>query len=133
MAAKPSGDAALVIGVWQAGRKQAALDAATAAKVSAERQIDVLNAQKVGAAAQLDQAKAQDCRAVPPGRRRNQFREQDRALDSGAPQRGAIYGHKIADTAFVAGIDANQTPALWGSSEKNFQHRLPSRRFRRWC
>jgi hypothetical protein len=59
MAAKPSGDAALVIGVWQAGRKQAALDAATAAKVSAERQIDVLNAQKVGAAAQLDQAKAQ--------------------------------------------------------------------------
>src|ERR1700682_6265017 len=35
--------------------KQAALDAANAAKVSAERQIDVLNAQKIGAAAQLDQ------------------------------------------------------------------------------
>jgi membrane fusion protein (multidrug efflux system) len=43
--------------------KQAALDAANAAKVSAERQIDVLNAQKVGAAAQLDQAKAQKDRA----------------------------------------------------------------------
>lgn len=43
--------------------KKAALDAATAAKVSAERQIDVLNAQKVGAAAQLDQAKAQKDRA----------------------------------------------------------------------
>jgi membrane fusion protein, multidrug efflux system len=43
--------------------KQAALDAATAAKVSAERQIDVLTAQKVGAAAQLDQAKAQKDRA----------------------------------------------------------------------
>jgi membrane fusion protein (multidrug efflux system) len=43
--------------------KQAALDAATAAKVSAERQIDVLNAQKVGAAAQLDQSKAQKDRA----------------------------------------------------------------------
>ena len=43
--------------------KQAAFDAATAAKVSAERQIDVLNAQKVGAAAQLDQAKAQKDRA----------------------------------------------------------------------
>ena len=43
--------------------KQAALDAATAAKVSAERQIDVLNAQKLGAAAQLDQAKAQKDRA----------------------------------------------------------------------
>ena len=39
--------------------KQAAFDAANAAKVSAERQIDVLNAQKVGAAAQLDQSKAQ--------------------------------------------------------------------------
>jgi membrane fusion protein, multidrug efflux system len=43
--------------------KKAAFDAATAAKVSAERQIDVLNAQKVGAAAQLDQAKAQKDRA----------------------------------------------------------------------
>jgi membrane fusion protein, multidrug efflux system len=43
--------------------KQAALDAATAAKVAAERQIDVLNAQKIGAAAQLDQAKAQKDRA----------------------------------------------------------------------
>jgi membrane fusion protein, multidrug efflux system len=43
--------------------KQAALDAATAAKVVAERQIDVLNAQKIGAAAQLDQAKAQKDRA----------------------------------------------------------------------
>ncbi len=43
--------------------KQAAFDAATAAKVSAERQIDVLNAQKAGAAAQLDQAKAQRERA----------------------------------------------------------------------
>jgi membrane fusion protein (multidrug efflux system) len=43
--------------------KQAALDAANAAKVSAERQIDVLNAQKIGAAAQLDQAKAQKDRA----------------------------------------------------------------------
>jgi membrane fusion protein, multidrug efflux system len=43
--------------------KQAALDAATAAKVSAERQIDVLNAQKVGATAQLDQSKAQKDRA----------------------------------------------------------------------
>lgn len=43
--------------------KQAAYDAAAAAKVSAERQIDVLNAQKVGAAAQLDQAKAQKDRA----------------------------------------------------------------------
>jgi membrane fusion protein, multidrug efflux system len=43
--------------------KQAALDAANAAKVSAERQIDVLNAQKVGAAAQLDQSKAQKDRA----------------------------------------------------------------------
>ena len=43
--------------------KRAALDAANAAKVSAERQIDVLDAQKVGAAAQLDQAKAQKDRA----------------------------------------------------------------------
>ena len=43
--------------------KQAALDAATSAKVAAERQIDVLNAQKIGAAAQLDQAKAQKDRA----------------------------------------------------------------------
>jgi membrane fusion protein, multidrug efflux system len=43
--------------------KQAAFDAATAAKVSAERQIDVLNAQMAGAAAQLDQAKAQRERA----------------------------------------------------------------------
>jgi len=43
--------------------KHAALDAANAAKVSAERQIDVLDAQKVGAAAQLDQAKAQKDRA----------------------------------------------------------------------
>ena len=43
--------------------KKAAFDAATAAKVSAERQIDVLNAQKIGAAAQFDQAKAQKDRA----------------------------------------------------------------------
>jgi membrane fusion protein (multidrug efflux system) len=43
--------------------KQAALDAATAAKVAAERQIDVLNAQKIGAVAQLDQARAQKDRA----------------------------------------------------------------------
>jgi membrane fusion protein (multidrug efflux system) len=43
--------------------KKAAFDAATAAKVSAERQIDVLTAQKVGAAAQLDQARAQKDRA----------------------------------------------------------------------
>jgi len=43
--------------------KQAAFDAANAAKVSVERQIDVLNAQKVGAAAQLDQARAQKDRA----------------------------------------------------------------------
>lgn len=43
--------------------KQAALDAATAAKVSAERQIEVLNAQRIGAAAQLDQARAQKDRA----------------------------------------------------------------------
>jgi membrane fusion protein (multidrug efflux system) len=44
--------------------KQAALDAANAAKLVAERQIDVLNAQKIGAAAQLDQAKAQRDRAA---------------------------------------------------------------------
>jgi membrane fusion protein (multidrug efflux system) len=44
--------------------KQAALDAATAAKEVAERQIDVLNAQRIGAAAQLDQAMAQKERAV---------------------------------------------------------------------
>jgi len=44
--------------------KQAALDAASAAKLVAERQIDVLNAQKIGAAAQLDQAKAQKDRAA---------------------------------------------------------------------
>jgi membrane fusion protein, multidrug efflux system len=43
--------------------KQAALDAATAAKVGAERQIDVIGAQKVVAAAQLDQARAQKDRA----------------------------------------------------------------------
>jgi membrane fusion protein, multidrug efflux system len=43
--------------------KQAAFDAANAAKVSAERQIDVLNAQKLGVAAQLDQSKAQKDRA----------------------------------------------------------------------
>jgi membrane fusion protein, multidrug efflux system len=43
--------------------KQAALDAANAAKVAAERQIDVLNAQRTGAAAQLDQARAQKDRA----------------------------------------------------------------------
>jgi membrane fusion protein (multidrug efflux system) len=43
--------------------KQAALDAATAAKVSAEWQIDVLNAQSVSAVAQLDQARAQKDRA----------------------------------------------------------------------
>jgi len=43
--------------------KQAAFDAASAAKLAAERQIDVLGAQKVGAAAQLDQAKAQKDRA----------------------------------------------------------------------
>ncbi len=43
--------------------KQAALDAANAAKVSAERQIDVLSAQKIGAMAQLDQSKAQKDRA----------------------------------------------------------------------
>jgi len=43
--------------------KQAALDAATASKVVAERQIDVLNAQKAGALAQLDEAKAQKDRA----------------------------------------------------------------------
>jgi membrane fusion protein (multidrug efflux system) len=39
--------------------KQAALDAAAAAKTSAERQIDVLDAQKTAAAAQRDQARAQ--------------------------------------------------------------------------
>jgi membrane fusion protein, multidrug efflux system len=43
--------------------KQAALDAASAAKVSAERQIDVLNAQKLATAAQLDQSRAQKDRA----------------------------------------------------------------------
>jgi membrane fusion protein, multidrug efflux system len=43
--------------------RQAAFDAATAAKVAAERQVDVLNAQRIGAAAQLDQAKAQKDRA----------------------------------------------------------------------
>jgi membrane fusion protein (multidrug efflux system) len=43
--------------------KQAALDAANAAKVAAERQIDVLNAQRIGAVAQLDQARAQKDRA----------------------------------------------------------------------
>jgi len=44
--------------------KQAALDAANAAKIVAERQIDVLNAQKIGALAQLEQAKAQKDRAA---------------------------------------------------------------------
>jgi membrane fusion protein, multidrug efflux system len=44
--------------------KQAALDAATAAKLAAERQIDVLDAQKIGAGAQLEQAEAQRDRAV---------------------------------------------------------------------
>jgi membrane fusion protein (multidrug efflux system) len=44
--------------------KQAALDAANAAKLAAERQIDVLNAQKIAAAAQLDQARAQRDRAA---------------------------------------------------------------------
>jgi membrane fusion protein (multidrug efflux system) len=44
--------------------KQAALDAANAAKIVAERQIDVLNAQKIGAVAQLEQAKAQKDRAA---------------------------------------------------------------------
>ena len=39
--------------------KKAALDAANAAKTSAERQIDVLQAQKAGALAQRDQIKAQ--------------------------------------------------------------------------
>jgi membrane fusion protein (multidrug efflux system) len=43
--------------------KRAALEAATAAKVEAERQIDVLNAQKVGALAQVDEARAQKDRA----------------------------------------------------------------------
>jgi len=44
--------------------KQAALDAANAAKLVAERQIDVLNAQKIGAQAQLEQARAQRDRAA---------------------------------------------------------------------
>ena len=44
--------------------KQAALDAANAAKIVAERQIDVLNAQKIGALAQLEQARAQKDRAA---------------------------------------------------------------------
>jgi len=44
--------------------KQAALDAANAAKVVAERQVDVLNAQKIGAQAQLEQARAQRDRAA---------------------------------------------------------------------
>jgi membrane fusion protein (multidrug efflux system) len=44
--------------------KQAALDAANAAKLVAERQIDVLNAQKIGATAQLEQAEAQRDRAT---------------------------------------------------------------------
>ena len=44
--------------------KQAALEAATAAKLAAERQIDVLDAQKIGASAQLEQAEAQRDRAV---------------------------------------------------------------------
>jgi membrane fusion protein (multidrug efflux system) len=43
--------------------KQAALDAAEAAKTSAERQIDVLQAQKAAAAAQLDQGIAQKAQA----------------------------------------------------------------------
>jgi membrane fusion protein (multidrug efflux system) len=43
--------------------KQAAFDAANAAKLAAERQIDVLTAQKIGAVAQLDQARAQKERA----------------------------------------------------------------------
>jgi membrane fusion protein (multidrug efflux system) len=43
--------------------KRAALDAAAAAKISAERQIDVLQAQKAAAAAQLDQNKAQKAQA----------------------------------------------------------------------
>ncbi|HEY3679536.1 MAG TPA: HlyD family secretion protein [Bradyrhizobium sp.] len=44
--------------------KQAALDAATAAKLVAERQIDVLNAQRIAASAQLEQARAQRDRAI---------------------------------------------------------------------
>jgi membrane fusion protein, multidrug efflux system len=44
--------------------KQAALEAATAAKLAAERQIDVLDAQKIGASAQLEQAEAQRDRAI---------------------------------------------------------------------
>ena len=44
--------------------KQAALDAANAAKLVAERQVDVLNAQKIGAQAQLEQAEAQRDRAA---------------------------------------------------------------------
>jgi membrane fusion protein (multidrug efflux system) len=44
--------------------KQAALDAANAAKLVAQRQIDVLDAQRIGAAAQLDQSKAQKDRAT---------------------------------------------------------------------
>ena len=43
--------------------KRAALEAATAAKIGAERQIDVLNAQKIGALAQVDEARAQKDRA----------------------------------------------------------------------
>jgi membrane fusion protein (multidrug efflux system) len=43
--------------------KQAALNAANAAKLSAERQIGVLSAQKASAAAALDQARAQKDRA----------------------------------------------------------------------
>jgi membrane fusion protein (multidrug efflux system) len=43
--------------------KRAALDAANAAEVAAERQIDVLKEQRVGAAAQRDQARAQKDRA----------------------------------------------------------------------
>jgi membrane fusion protein, multidrug efflux system len=43
--------------------KQAGLAAASAAKISAERQIDVLEAQKAVAAAQLDQNKAQKAQA----------------------------------------------------------------------
>jgi membrane fusion protein, multidrug efflux system len=45
--------------------KQAGLAAATAAKISAERQIEVLAAQKAVAAAQLDQSKAQKRRPMP--------------------------------------------------------------------
>ncbi|MEI9924887.1 MAG: HlyD family secretion protein [Bradyrhizobium sp.] len=43
--------------------KQAGLAAASAAKISAERQIDVLTAQKAVAAAQVDQGKAQKAQA----------------------------------------------------------------------